>query len=1027
MTVTEDLMSISKPRAFALARNWASGITLYGLILVTLAALALGCTSPARAAQNHTGAWGLISTMGTQNPIYDAIWLVTGDPTDPIVHKNLIYVNMDMQYNYPSYGQWESATWRPSSKYPTTQRFPASLLGSDPYPVEGRYIQLRNLTLERADLDAQNVEFRFVPIPAGPGTTTSLTLNNGSLTALNPPLFNDAANFTLTASGDSTLSNWGKGPVSSQTTLNVTPGSKLTFFRLGKFAGGTFATDSWYFSHTGNVATIDGGTLRLNQSYVTFGKLTGVSNPAEMSRMTFQNNAVLDIVGEGGRLDSGNFFFLNSRLNLGSANRFKAADTVTLNGATLTTDEDSKLVTEVLDIYGNNSITLGKQTRSVDYLVTTGSIAVRPDALLTLNGRERGSLAVTFQLLYDPTGSGQQQGQIVIDDNATLVNSGALFDIRPNSPITINRTSDAVSGALVATNGGNLYLRASAADPGHVTNHGQIVVEPNSALVALGPVIIQGGDEGLVSIGDGGTLSIGNAGTALAATQSLTTNNLVELDNFSTLQLTLDPTALKNGQLRAGSKLGIDRFAELHLGLVNDQVLPDGTKFTLVDYGAFAFSQHFFKGYPNGSSFVLGLNKYLINYADTPNPGAPYTGAITLTVIPAKPLSLAYPTPITAFVGSLQAINPALANLTGTPTYTLASGALPSGMILNPNTGVISGIPTGPAGAYSATIQLSQTGAQAQTTTAALTINVVGGSASLQLIYPDLLNVPAGSGPYSLVPSTTGFTGPITFSLVDGSLPPGLSLDPVTGIISGTPTTATSRVLTPTISASAQGGAEFIQNVLEIEILPTLSYAPATVTVGIPVSLTPTVSPVLKPGTYSVVGGKLPAGLTLNPTTGVISGIPTNPLSTTVTIEFATGTGHVQKVTAAVPITVNANPISITYPPSTATIGKPFNLMPKISGTTGTPTYSVSGGQLPTGLYLNSATGAISGTPTGPTGVFTAQITVTNQNTSNTVSVAITVQAEPNSIPTLPEYGLMIMAGLMILAASWHLRAGSGL
>jgi hypothetical protein len=31
-------------------------------------------------------------------------------------------------------------------------------------PMEGRYIQLRNLTLERADLDAQNVQFRFSPL-----------------------------------------------------------------------------------------------------------------------------------------------------------------------------------------------------------------------------------------------------------------------------------------------------------------------------------------------------------------------------------------------------------------------------------------------------------------------------------------------------------------------------------------------------------------------------------------------------------------------------------------------------------------------------------------------------------------------------------------------------------------------------------------------------------------------------------------------------------------------------------------------
>lgn len=68
------------------------------------------------------------------------------------------------------------------------RRYPVSLLGTDEFTalMEGRYIQLRNLTIERADLDAQNVEFRFSPfsVPAG---NTSLTLNEGSLVSLNIP------------------------------------------------------------------------------------------------------------------------------------------------------------------------------------------------------------------------------------------------------------------------------------------------------------------------------------------------------------------------------------------------------------------------------------------------------------------------------------------------------------------------------------------------------------------------------------------------------------------------------------------------------------------------------------------------------------------------------------------------------------------------------------------------------------------------------------------------------------------------
>jgi hypothetical protein len=407
------------------------------------------------------------------------------------------------------------------------------------------------------------------------------------------------------------------------------------------------------------------------------------------------------------------------------------------------------------------------------------------------------------------------------------------------------------------------------------------------------------------------------------------------------------------------------------------------------------------------------------------------------TGTPAKPLSLAYPTPIDAFESvppSSQTINPAVSNLLGTPTYTLIGGTLPNGMTLNANTGVISGTPAAGSGSpapgtpYPVTIQISQSGPPAQTTSASLTINVITVSPKLQLIYPDLLNVPVGSGPYSLVPSTTGFTGPIAYSLTGGSLPPGLTLNPTTGVISGTPTTATSGVFTPTIAASAQGGAEFWQNVLEIEILPLLAYPPANAILGTLFTVSPTVSPTVMPGTFSLVGGTLPAGLTLDNLTGRISGTPTTLLSSLVTIQFATGTGHVQTVTANVLIAISGYPISLTYPPSTATIGRPFNLVPTTSGAKGKPTYRVSGEQLPAGLKLNPKTGAITGTATGPEGEYPVGITLTDQYTSTMATTLITVQASPPaSIPALSEWGMLLMASLMVLAVSRQSRRRKGL
>ncbi|MFM2005800.1 MAG: hypothetical protein RLZZ09_1455, partial [Pseudomonadota bacterium] len=687
------------------------------LSLGLAALLTLGCSHAARAGEIHTGAWGLISSMGSQNPTNNAIWLVTGDPADPIVNNNLIYVNMDMQYNYPTYQVWESATWRPASKYPT-QRFPASLLGTDDYtqPMEGRYIQLRNLTLERADLDAQNVDFRFSPF-SDPAGNTSLTLTNGSLTALNPPGFNPNTHFTLTASGDSTLRGWGKGQVAAQTALNVMPGGQLTLFRLGD-RHGDLPTDSWYFNHPGDVATINGGTLHLNEAFVVFEK-AGLALGESHSGMTFQNNALLSITGERGRLLSGDFSFLDSRLNLGSANQLKSVGSMTINGATVTADDSSKLDAEALYVFGTNTFALGKDRSAGNYIATIGGVDMKPGASLILNGQ--GSLAVTFGLDY----SFPATGQIIINDRATLVSAGAHFDIRPSAPITLNRTSDDVYGFLDVKDSGSLDLRAGPGDTGHVTNHGGIGVSRDGTLLALGPVLIQGGSEGRIDIESDGVLAIGNQGDPLAATMSLTTENTVTLANFSRLELTLDPTAGKIGQLRLGSTLYIESFADLKLTLVNDKKLPVGTKFTLIEYAVLGTGSRF-NGYPEGHIFGLGSNSYRINYIDNADDPS-YAKAITLTVVGNPTLSPA----VQQVAGVVDSpLTPTLAltpvNFDTGCVLAYTSPSLPAGgLSLNASTGVISGTPTSAQAAANIIITGTGTGScSSQSATATVTLTI---------------------------------------------------------------------------------------------------------------------------------------------------------------------------------------------------------------------------------------------------------------------------------------------------------------
>lgn len=146
-----------------------------------------------------------------------------------------------------------------------------------------------------------------------------------------------------------------------------------------------------------------------------------------------------------------------------------------------------------------------------------------------------------------------------------------------------------------------------------------------------------------------------------------------------------------------------------------------------------------------------------------------------------------------------------------------------------------------------------------------------------------------------------------------------------------------------------------------------------TADVGTPVSLTFTTSGGAAPLTWNATS--LPAGLTIDPTSGAIGGTPTTAgsiSSSTVTVTDAYG----QKAAATFGWTVNAalGYAGFTAPASTAgTAITPITL----AAANGTKPYAWSATGLPPGVTLDSASGVLSGTP-GTAGVYAVTIRVTD-------------------------------------------------
>ncbi|GGQ72176.1 hypothetical protein GCM10010166_47590 [Couchioplanes caeruleus subsp. azureus] len=365
-------------------------------------------------------------------------------------------------------------------------------------------------------------------------------------------------------------------------------------------------------------------------------------------------------------------------------------------------------------------------------------------------------------------------------------------------------------------------------------------------------------------------------------------------------------------------------------------------------------------------------------------PSTATTGTVKVTVTDALkiagtvtfPLTVAVPVKVTnPGTQTDPARSPASVTVTatgGVAPYTWTAAGLPAGLSINPATGTITGTPTtvatGPV-----TVTATDSGKRTNAATFTWTIGQ-----ALTITTPDTVDATAGVD-INVTATASGGTAPYTWTAT--SLPAGLTIQQSTGAITGTPATAGDATATLTLT-DAEGHTTAKSVAWHVAAaLAVIDPGPQTGTTGAEVTLTVAAGGGTAPYTWTASG--LPAGLTMNPTTGVISGVPTSATATTVTITATDAGGRTSKVFISWNV---AEPLTVTDPGAQeVTAGAAVSLNLSARGGHAPLTWTATG--LPTGLSIDAATGAITGIATT---AGTASTTVTVSDTAgNTAEVSM--------------------------------------
>lgn len=212
----------------------------------------------------------------------------------------------------------------------------------------------------------------------------------------------------------------------------------------------------------------------------------------------------------------------------------------------------------------------------------------------------------------------------------------------------------------------------------------------------------------------------------------------------------------------------------------------------------------------------------------------------------------------------------------GTTPYAFTATGLPNGLSIS-SSGAISGTPTqSTVGTASVTVSVSDAGLPQQTASATFSLTV--GAATSNGLTITTTSLPGGTigASYNATIATSGGNSPFTFSA--SGLPSGLSINSITGTISGTPqgpagTANVAITVTDFKQDSANANLSLAIAAAQAGTLAITTTSLPAATVGASYSGTVQAAGGTTPYTFNATG--LPSGFTINASSGVITGTAT--------------------------------------------------------------------------------------------------------------------------------------------------------